>query len=386
MSFRFQRRVRIAPGVRLNFSKGGLSLTGGARGASVNIGRRGLYSNAGIPGTGLSVRRRLDRPSSTHAQQADASQGSLDIKLVVDDEGKVRFEDNSGNPLPASVINLIRDNYSDKVLEIQNKGLNSFNEVISEIETLHIATPRPAFVPLDAVLPMEAAPGQPQLRTIRWLSKLLGQEQRIRRLNEALESEHRNAVEAWERMKSEHERATAEQAALNQAVRIGEPEAMMAIVEIQTDTIEWPDGFDAEFTIMSSELVSVRVHAPAFDMMPERRAHLPTRGVNLSIKRLSQSDRRQLYQRAVFGAAFRAIGIAFAVLPSVTTVTAEVEADMPDTATGSIAAQRLLHVQASRADWENINFANLSAVDPANALGRFATKTNRTRAGELRPI
>lgn len=57
MSFRFQRRVSILPGVRLNFSRSGVSTTIGARGANLTLGGRyGPTANLGIPGSGLSVR------------------------------------------------------------------------------------------------------------------------------------------------------------------------------------------------------------------------------------------------------------------------------------------------------------------------------------------
>lgn len=55
MGFRFQKRIKIAPGVRLNISKKGLSsVTVGRNGANVTVGRNGARANAGIPGTGLS--------------------------------------------------------------------------------------------------------------------------------------------------------------------------------------------------------------------------------------------------------------------------------------------------------------------------------------------
>lgn len=56
---RFRKSVRIAPGVRLNFSRSGVSTTIGGRGMSVNAGRRGTFLNAGIPGTGLHTRSRI---------------------------------------------------------------------------------------------------------------------------------------------------------------------------------------------------------------------------------------------------------------------------------------------------------------------------------------
>ncbi len=54
MAFRFQKRVKIAPGVSLNFSKSGVSTSLGPRGAKVNLSSKGVRTTVGIPGTGLS--------------------------------------------------------------------------------------------------------------------------------------------------------------------------------------------------------------------------------------------------------------------------------------------------------------------------------------------
>ena len=61
MGFRFQNRISILPGVRINLSKSGASASLGPRGADVNIGRDGVTANAGIPGTGLSYREKVGR-------------------------------------------------------------------------------------------------------------------------------------------------------------------------------------------------------------------------------------------------------------------------------------------------------------------------------------
>jgi tetratricopeptide (TPR) repeat protein len=53
MSFRFFRRFRIAPGVHLNLSKGGVSMSAGPRGLKATVGTSGRRFTAGIPGTGL---------------------------------------------------------------------------------------------------------------------------------------------------------------------------------------------------------------------------------------------------------------------------------------------------------------------------------------------
>lgn len=59
MALKFRKRIRIAPGVRINLSKSGISTTVGPRGASVNVGKKGAYLNTGIPGTGIYDRTKI---------------------------------------------------------------------------------------------------------------------------------------------------------------------------------------------------------------------------------------------------------------------------------------------------------------------------------------
>src|SRR5690554_1935012 len=102
MAFRFQRRIRLAPGVRLNLSKRGLGLSVGPRGASLSMGPRGVHGHAGIPGTGLAYRRKLSgagarggapAAGATSARAAAAALGghlaeggSLPVQLEVESE------------------------------------------------------------------------------------------------------------------------------------------------------------------------------------------------------------------------------------------------------------------------------------------------------------
>lgn len=59
MAWSYRRRVKIIPGVYLNFSKNGVSTSIGVRGASMSFGSRGTYLNTSIPGTGIYSRRKL---------------------------------------------------------------------------------------------------------------------------------------------------------------------------------------------------------------------------------------------------------------------------------------------------------------------------------------
>lgn len=74
MSFRFYRRIRILPGITLNFSKRGVSLSCGIRGARITFGKSGIRKTVGLPGTGMSHTSlsSWDSPkSSYHREETD---------------------------------------------------------------------------------------------------------------------------------------------------------------------------------------------------------------------------------------------------------------------------------------------------------------------------
>jgi hypothetical protein len=77
---RFRKRKHIIPGINLNFSKSGISITGGIPGASVNLGREGTYLNTGIPGTGLYDRKRIGGTNSERNRKP-AAPGNHSIPL-----------------------------------------------------------------------------------------------------------------------------------------------------------------------------------------------------------------------------------------------------------------------------------------------------------------
>ncbi len=55
MGLNFRKSIKIAPGIRVNISKKGLSsVSVGGKGARVNVSKKGTRTTVGIPGTGLS--------------------------------------------------------------------------------------------------------------------------------------------------------------------------------------------------------------------------------------------------------------------------------------------------------------------------------------------
>ncbi len=84
MGIRLQRSLRLGKFLRLNFSRSGVGLSAGVKGFRVGTGPRGPYINAGIPGTGLSIRSQLDH-GSQEAQPFPDRRGGFGvlIRLVI---------------------------------------------------------------------------------------------------------------------------------------------------------------------------------------------------------------------------------------------------------------------------------------------------------------
>lgn len=80
---RFFRRQQIAPGVRVNLSKSGASLSLGHRGTWFTMGPRGRRTTIGAPGTGLYYTWRSARRGNTHRSRSTLlALGALVIGLA----------------------------------------------------------------------------------------------------------------------------------------------------------------------------------------------------------------------------------------------------------------------------------------------------------------
>lgn len=83
MGFRFRKSFKLAPGLRLNVSKTGTSISAGPRGASVNLKDDKVRANVGIPGTGLSYRTQLGKlPATGEVPESSGSAAGAFFALV----------------------------------------------------------------------------------------------------------------------------------------------------------------------------------------------------------------------------------------------------------------------------------------------------------------
>lgn len=72
MGLRFQRRIKILPGLAINISKSGVGFSAGGRGFHAGIDAKGKrYTSASLPGTGISWRQ-YQKAKPRHAPPQEA--------------------------------------------------------------------------------------------------------------------------------------------------------------------------------------------------------------------------------------------------------------------------------------------------------------------------
>lgn len=90
MGLYFRKSVNLGGGIRLNFSKSGIGLSGGVKGARISTGPRGTYMNLSIPGTGIGYRTRLGGSNTSYRSSSSSSKYPYQKTIVNEYTGETR--------------------------------------------------------------------------------------------------------------------------------------------------------------------------------------------------------------------------------------------------------------------------------------------------------
>jgi hypothetical protein len=389
MGLRFRKSFKLAPGVRLNVSGGGMSWSLGPRGASVSIGKRGTYFNASLPGTGLSSRTRLDPAPSARLGSIESENVKISLSLEIGEDGTMRYLDRAGNPVAPELIAQARRQHGDAIRLLLESKCEEINADIAALGQLHWYTPEPGgqkpFVNdgFDTPAPARLAP-----------VSLGFAERLIPGRRNAVESENTRRQAEYERQVAEYECEKAAHAARNVQNRItysaaiaGNPEPMQLLLEQRLGEIVWPKE-----TIIAVEvdddgsMLSIDVDLPEIEHMPTKRATLAARSWDLSLRDTGEVATRKLYQNHIHALGFRIAGEAFAALPTVRTIVLSGYSQRTDRSSGHITDDYLYSARIERAQWCELNFATLDQIDPVEAFTRFELRRTMTATGIFKPI
>lgn len=91
MGLRIRTRIKLIPGVTLNLSKSGTSVSVGGKGITINKSKRGIRTTASIPGTGISYSQYVKNSTKKAAEpeaknppsNAEAIAGFVGLFLII---------------------------------------------------------------------------------------------------------------------------------------------------------------------------------------------------------------------------------------------------------------------------------------------------------------
>jgi hypothetical protein len=416
MAFRFRKSVKIMPGVRLNISKGGLSTSFGVRGASATIGKRGLYANAGLPGTGISYRNRIDGGGSSRSSARSEYRSMAQL---------LREQERAAGRLAAAEEHAAHDAHLEALRSVLGARVTEpfpwqrVEAPLGPYVSAPFAPAEPDFSPetiareatqqiprwgwgLAATLVLFMALGAAGT----WLMVVMGvlggwlawqawqvttrrADLQARLLTER-RAEHAAAVNAT---RQAHEADEAQRAdewreaeqfrqSLATAVDREDPEPLAALLseELSNEDLPVPLVFELEFENTSA--VRIELALPSLDEVPEQRTQLTKTG-KVSYRKMAQRDRTAIYTDLCCGLALRLVHETFRVLPMVEQVELFGTTEGIEAATGLDQEFIALHLPASREEFLRLDLDRVEAVAAVEGLGGTFSCNRR---GELQPI
>lgn len=377
MAFRFQRRIKIAPGLRLNISKGGVSVSAGPRGASVTAGKRGLFANAGLPGTGLSYRQRLFASDNSYQPNIRAASTQIiTVRFTADEDGNCSLIRADGSLLPDAEVKVVRKRHGDTMRQALEELCNSRNELLAELAQLHLSTPGPTTAPQYEKQPFPLA--QPHLTTVQKVLALIWPP--FNRRQEQLHQQWKQGNQAWEAAE-QHRHETETRLVFTSTTAIEET------LSRYLSEIDWPKPPDISFDLGTNiSTIALDLQLPNEDEMPDKEWTLSTRQYRLTPKALSATKRRQLYRDYVHAIAFRVVGEVFARLPTIDFVSISGYRERTNPATGGLEDEYILSALITRKKWSEIELSKLRSIEPTDSMQLFELRRNMTGTGVFKPV
>ena len=434
MAVRFRKSKKLGPGIRVNVSKSGLSTTIGPRGNSVSIGKKGVYHNAGIPGTGLSMRTKLSGGSSSNSgslsatgPNALAGLSSSQVRIEYDADGTMRFFNGDAEVNDPSVIAAIKrtDQYKAMLPKLRDDHRAAVLEKIGEIEresasftqiyksspnvvkrkfyeaklarlAPETSSPKPYTVPEPSRQDVEeelARESEFAVSGMPWKVKKLRQKYVEDNLPARLQEEkarwcaEKDRFEASEEARSS--KFNAEQLeAYNQAKASleaalgGDVEYIEAACGDWIEGVELPVDIDTQFEYRAEDsLLMVDLDLPEIEDLPTETAVQLANG-NMKMKEKTQKALRMEYAECVFGVTVYVAANLFNISPAIKKITISGYTQRRDKA-GDVVDEYIVSVRFEREGFYCVDFKE---IDPEEFCLRFENRCNVTSTKVFKAI
>ncbi|GGD56214.1 DUF4236 domain-containing protein [Croceicoccus mobilis] len=344
MGFRFQKRISILPGVRLNLSKSGASWSVGPRGASVNIGKRGIFGNVGIPGTGLSYRERLDKPAGRASAPARPSAAaSLPDRVVARMTGdEVVLLDPQDRPLDPELVPAAKRLMKDDLKVFLDDHAADRNTELQKLRFLHHDIPRTT----GSVTAGNA--GKPSREQF---------------------FDQQSYMDALMRWRAE------------QANSGPDADALADALLVSLGALDWPAEINIALAVTGGRVL-LDVDLPEIEDMPDATWKPVYTRLELVQKPMTKKDHGGFYLDHVCSILMRLAGHSFATSADIKTVALSAYTQRA-ASTGRVDDEYVATAEITRAQWAEVDLSGLGRIDPHQLLRRFGAKIETNARGKL---
>lgn len=349
---------------------------------SISVGRRGDYSNVGIPGTELSFRNRLDQRKSERG-------GSISTTFQLNDDGSIQIVDENGQEVTAKIARLAKEQHRDLVQEWLGEQCNKLNSALEAVQTMHLKTPPEYANPTYEARSFDRTrPKKPVPKSAGILGLVLRKKKaRVERENATLRRKWKESVAAWENERQNHIDRENQNKRVFAERLLNDVAFMENLLLERIEKIEWPRETHVSLEILrDAQTVYLDVDLPEIEDVPDTLHSVAVQEFKLNTKKLSQAALRKIYINYVHAIGFHLIGQTFACLPGVKRIILSGCCQRADPATGHERDDYLYSVQVSRDEWKQIIPDELEKVDVVECLGSFNIRRSMTKTGIFKPV
>lgn len=400
---RFQKRISLGKGLRLNLSKSGIGLSFGIfPGLSNTIGPRGAYSNLGIPGTGLSTRIPLGKTSNKSASTGSQSSKShlstipdfSSVRINIGNDGNIEIQDDEGNPLDDSQLRKLKrtEFYKNKVKTL-NKDL--YTKIEGEKEKfidLYKCTPKiikesdwkDQINHFDNALAdkqefPETKPSEEECRqqlmeiakqkihSIIFWTNARKREEFVNQNFSACYAEKISGYNAkklaFEKSESERlQKILDEKNMILEKILPGDKKYIQDAIEELLQQLSLPIDFSIDYQISLDNMVDIDIDLPEIEDLPNTKAQILKSG-KVSVKNKTQLETKHDYATCVCGLAFYFAGFFFNISPTISKVVISGYTQRIDSKTGQEKDDYIYSIKMTRPQFEELVFSSLNPIE-----------------------
>ncbi len=367
---RFQKRITIAPGIRINIGKKGASLSVGPRGASISIGQKGVYQNIGLPGTGISFRNKISSNNTFKSNCDDKSQ-LIDVKVSLLDDGTIKICDENDILLPPSLEKKVKKEKKVEINALLHSHMNKINQEYDGCINQYKLTPAPELDIIGSLNFNLSKPVKPVLYKTNIFTKVLLLDYFLKMKNKNLIEIYNQNSQEWLDTKTKYLEDRKKYLILVSSAESGDIKAMEELLCCFLDDINWNKETIISYDFSHIGKVKLDIDLPEIEDMPTKLAKRSKVGFKLLIKEKSQKEIKFIYYNCINSTIFRIIGEVFASLKNINEVDISGYTQRFNKKTGNLVDDYIISANVSRELWSNINISNIDYIDPCEALEQF---------------